>query len=61
MLAWLQARGSQTADELRGHLAHYQRVYVTVDTVQRDLREMKKAGIIQRVYRSPHGYIWYVV
>jgi uncharacterized protein YceH (UPF0502 family) len=40
--------GAQTADALRSHLAHRWHTFVTVDTVQRDLKAMEKAGTVKQ-------------
>ncbi len=38
--------GAYTADEIREYLARYKRIRVTVDTIQRDLREMERVGTL---------------
>jgi arginine repressor len=38
---------TETARQLRSYLAQYQRTFVTVATVQRDLKAMERAGSVR--------------
>ena len=59
ILARLAAFPNSTADALREHLARRCNIYITVDTVQRDLRVMKKIGTVRSVGRSYYeGLRW---
>lgn len=47
-----------TADEVREYLARKHHIFVTVDTVQRDLRAMAEAGTVQRTKHPTAGHEW---
>ena len=59
ILERLRATDKATPDELGSYLAHDKRIFITVDTVQADLRAMEKAGTVRRVRRTwARGTYW---
>jgi hypothetical protein len=53
MLERMRERGLETADALRHYLTARKRIIVTVDTVQKDLHAMKRAGTVKQCGRQP--------
>lgn len=47
-----------TPAELRQYLAHFVRIFVTVDTVGRDLRAMENAGTLVQGPHPKAGHTW---
>ena len=59
ILERLRAVDQATPDQLRSYLAHDKRIFITVDTVQADLRAMEKAGTVRRGHRTwASGTYW---
>lgn len=51
----LETWGAQTANAIRSHLAQHS-IFVTVDTVQRDLKAMERAGTVKQGGRTGRGW-----
>ncbi len=61
ILGWLTKRlangaGVCTADEVREYVARHHAIYVTVDTIQRDLNAMQKVGSVRSIKHPDHKY-----
>ena len=55
ILARLRSDRIETANELRSFLAQYHHIYITVDTVLKDLRAMEDAESVRRT-KSPNKF-----
>ncbi len=61
ILSWLTSRlasgaGVCTANEVREYMACHKSIYVTVDTIQRDLNAMQVAGSVRSIKHPNHKY-----
>ena len=49
ILTWIRSNEARTTTrDVRAHLAHYHQIFVTEDTVAKDLAAMARAGLLER-------------